>query len=133
MRNSGSRIACLISNDWSKRFLAFFNPLYECADLFFEGENSLELVPVGDPSLMETVYLESYEMSTGPIARFQVPRLDGDLNSDRIIDIVDLNMVLIDWGHSGEEIIEPASDANGDGTIDIVDLNTVLIDWGKTW
>ncbi len=57
--------------------------------------------------------------------------LTGDLNDDGAVDIVDLNMVLIDWSRSGAAITDSRSDANGDGTVDIVDLNTVLIDWGK--
>ena len=56
---------------------------------------------------------------------------DGDLNTDEIVNITDLNMVLIDWSKSGG-FSDARSDANGDGTVDIVDLNTVLIDWGKT-
>ncbi len=56
--------------------------------------------------------------------------LPGDLNEDGAVDIVDLNMLLIDWGKTGG-FSDARSDANGDGTVDIVDLNTVLIDWGK--
>ncbi len=57
--------------------------------------------------------------------------LDGDLNGDGTVDIVDLNIVLIDWGRSGAAINDPRADANRDGTIDIVDLNFVLIDGGE--
>ena len=57
--------------------------------------------------------------------------LDGDHNEDLAVDIIDLNMVLIDWGKSGG-FVDANSDGNEDGTIDIVDLNLVLIDWGKT-
>ncbi len=55
--------------------------------------------------------------------------LVGDLNGDGTVNIVDLNMVLIDWGKTGG-LTDPRSDANSDGTVDIVDLNFVLIDWG---
>ncbi len=55
----------------------------------------------------------------------------GDLSDDGRVDIVDLNMVLIDWGKSGG-FVDLRSDANGDGTVNLIDLNTVLIDWGKT-
>ncbi len=48
-----------------------------------------------------------------------------------MVDIVDLNMVLIDWGKTGG-FVDANSDGNDDGTINIVDLNLVLIDWGKT-
>ncbi|HDY65441.1 MAG TPA: hypothetical protein ENH84_04315 [Phycisphaerae bacterium] len=57
--------------------------------------------------------------------------LPGDLNDDGVCDIVDLNMVLIDWGKTGG-FADPRSDGDNSGTVDIVDLNMVLIDWGKT-
>ena len=56
---------------------------------------------------------------------------DGDLNTDLAVGIIDLNMVLIDWGKTGG-FSDPRSDADGSGTVGIIDLNTVLIDWGKT-
>ncbi|KKL25892.1 hypothetical protein LCGC14_2400740, partial [marine sediment metagenome] len=58
-------------------------------------------------------------------------RWPGDLNDDGVDNIVDLNMVLIDWGKTGG-FADARSDADGSGAVDIVDLNTVLIDWGKT-
>ncbi len=57
--------------------------------------------------------------------------LDGDLNEDLIVDLIDLNMVLIDWGKIAGFFFS-TSDADDNGTVDIVDLNMVLIDWGKT-
>jgi len=59
--------------------------------------------------------------------------LHGDLNMDKQVQIIDLNMVLIDWGKSGG-FADPNSDVypSPDGTINITDLNTVLIDWGKS-
>ena len=57
---------------------------------------------------------------------------DGDLNRSGAVDIVDLNMVLIDWGKTGSAICDPRTDVYADGIINIVDLNVVLIDWGKT-
>ncbi len=55
----------------------------------------------------------------------------GDLSEDGNVDIVDLNMVLIDWSKSSG-FADPRSDADGSGTVNIIDLNYVLIDWGKT-
>ncbi len=66
-------------------------------------------------------------IDTTPTAEYR----DGDRNKDLFVDIIDLNMVLIDWGKSGG-FVDANSDGNEDGTIDIVDLNLVLIDWGKT-
>ena len=54
----------------------------------------------------------------------------GDLDRSGGVNIVDLNMVLIDWGKTGS-FVDPRSDSDGSGTVDIIDLNTVLVDWGK--
>ncbi len=58
------------------------------------------------------------------------PLLKGDLNNDNTVDIVDLNLVLIHWGQSGQ-IDDPRADPTRDGIVDINDLNTVLIEWGQ--
>ena len=65
-------------------------------------------------------------------ATYRYGALAGDLNDDGVVDIIDLNLVLIDWGRTDGAITDPNSDADGDGTVDVVDLNTVLIDWGKS-
>ena len=58
--------------------------------------------------------------------------LPGDFSEDDTVDIVDLNMLLIDWGKTGLAITDQRADTNSDDKVDIIDLNTVLIDWGKT-
>ncbi len=58
------------------------------------------------------------------------PLLKGDLNNDNIVDIVDLNLILIHWGQSGQ-IGDTRADPTRDGVVDIADLNTVLIEWGQ--
>ncbi len=60
-----------------------------------------------------------------------VVKLVGDLNGDDIVGLIDLNMILIDWGRTGEAISDPRTDVSGDGTVGIEDLNAVLIDWGQ--
>lgn len=52
----------------------------------------------------------------------------GDANGDSMVDFVDLNLVLANWGTSG-----PSGDvapAGGDGTVNFEDLNAVLTGWG---
>ena len=91
---------------------------------------------VGDTAGVTDIAAESTTISMPAAdatitATYGAPSLAGDLNEDGTVDIIDLNMVLIDWSKSGD-FTDPRSDANGDGTVDIVDLNTVLIDWSKT-
>ncbi|MCA9305806.1 MAG: hypothetical protein KDA16_04705 [Phycisphaerales bacterium] len=57
------------------------------------------------------------------------PILAGDVNSDCIVNVNDLNMVLSQWGNA----VAPAGkcpDLSGNGIIDVDDLNVVLSSWG---
>ncbi len=56
--------------------------------------------------------------------------LAGDLNLDGVVDIVDLNIILIEWGQTNP--VDLRADTFADGVIAIEDLNRVLIDWGQT-
>ena len=87
-------------------------------------------VITGGETYVETVTMDATKTVQIP-AVTDVP-WPGDLNTDLAVDIIDLNMVLIDWGKSVPNLADDRSDADGSGTVDIVDLNTVLIDWGKT-
>jgi hypothetical protein len=60
-------------------------------------------------------------------------KLPGDINSDEIVDIVDIVIVAIHFGaEEGEPEYEANADLNGDGTIDIVDIVIVAIHFGET-
>lgn len=51
---------------------------------------------------------------------------NSDINWDGRVDIVDLSILLADWGTSN-----PRSDVNRDRDVDIVDLSILLSDWGR--
>jgi len=55
----------------------------------------------------------------------------GDRNADGLVSQVDLDILLNDWGHSGEAITDPRADVNGDGFVGQGDLDTVLDYWGQ--
>jgi len=67
----------------------------------------------------------------------------GDINWDRIVDIVDVVICAMAFGSASEDNPEtpwnetlkwnPVADLNNDGLIDIVDLVIVSISFGKTW
>ena len=59
-------------------------------------------------------------------------KLVGDLNGDGTVDLVDLNIILIQWGKKGAAITDLRADTNLNGDVGLEDLNAVLIDWGKT-
>ncbi len=58
-------------------------------------------------------------------------KLVGDLNGDGTVDLVDLNIILIQWGKKGAAITDLRADTNLNGDVGLEDLNAVLIDWGK--
>jgi hypothetical protein len=59
--------------------------------------------------------------------------IDGDLNCDGVVNIVDLNLVLSHFGQiSTDGGWDPFADSNGDGVVNIVDLNAVLSNFGAT-
>ncbi len=91
---------------------------------------------VGDVSGVDDVTAPSTTVTIPPAhvtvtATYGPMTFDGDLNGDGKVDIVDMNMVLIDWNKSMPDLADPNSDADGSGTVDLTDLNTVLIDWNK--
>jgi len=49
----------------------------------------------------------------------------GDLNADRVVDGIDLGILLAAWGGAG------AADLNADGFVDGVDLGLLLAAWGS--
>ncbi len=58
-------------------------------------------------------------------------KLVGDLNGDGTVDLVDLNIILIQWGKTGAGITDLRADTDLSGDVGLEDLNAVLIDWGK--
>jgi len=58
----------------------------------------------------------------------------GDINGDRIVDIVDVVICALAFGSElGEPKWNPIVDLNQDGIIDIVDLVILGVNYGKTW
>ncbi len=55
--------------------------------------------------------------------------LAGDTNGDGVVNFVDLNMVLSQFGQAGQGL---AGDVTGDGSVNFADLNAVLSSFGAT-
>jgi len=54
----------------------------------------------------------------------EVDEMDADLNSDGIVGVNDLLIVIASWGESG------SADIDGDGTVGVTDLLVVISLWG---
>jgi len=51
------------------------------------------------------------------------PSSSADINSDGKVDVIDLGILLSNWGASG------SADINNDGSVDVVDLGILLSNW----
>jgi hypothetical protein len=52
----------------------------------------------------------------------------GDLTNDSKVDILDFNILMMNWGKTGSNI---SGDLNHDGVVDILDFNMLMMNWGK--
>lgn len=50
-----------------------------------------------------------------------------DISRDGIIDLLDFNSLMVNWGRSGTN----RADTNLDGIVDLLDFNSLMIHWGK--
>lgn len=62
----------------------------------------------------------------GPVTEVIVAK-KGDINSDKIIDVLDFNVLMINWNKNGKTV----ADLNGDEIVDILDFNVLMINWNK--
>jgi len=60
----------------------------------------------------------------GPVHGPYVPACPADITDDGVVDVLDLLLVLAQWGTSG------SADITGDGVVDVLDLLEVLGAWG---
>ncbi len=51
----------------------------------------------------------------------------GDITGDGKVGIFDFNILMANWGKTGENV----ADLNGDGKVDILDFNILMINWTK--
>jgi len=55
----------------------------------------------------------------------------GDINRDGDVNILDLSILLANFGKSGEAMLNPGADINEDGDVNILDLSILLANFGK--
>lgn len=66
------------------------------------------------------------EAQVARLVRLQSP-LPGDVNSDGVVNMLDVTFVTAHWGESG-----PVADANGDMMVNIFDINLISANWTPT-
>ena len=75
---------------------------------------------------------DSRGLSSVKTANIRISLL-GDINLDRVINILDISIVAYSFGSQpGNEKWNAESDLNGDNTIDISDVSLVAMEYGKT-
>ncbi len=67
------------------------------------------------------------DLFAGLPAGVVIPCLPGDRNSDGVVDVADLNVVLSSWQQS--VVPGTSGDGDADGDVDVADLNAVLSAW----
>ena len=50
----------------------------------------------------------------------------GDSNNDGASDILDFNILMVQWGETGTNL---SGDFNSDGTVDLLDFNVLMVNW----
>ncbi len=55
--------------------------------------------------------------------------LIGDINGDGVVNILDFNALLVQWGKTGSNL---SADLNHDGVVGILDFNILIIHWNQT-
>jgi hypothetical protein len=79
-----------------------------------------------------TVYVKFYNATGGastPVSDtiyVVSPAGSGDLDGNGIVDLLDVNLFMVQWGMSGPGI---PSDLNHDGMVDLLDFNLLMIAW----
>jgi hypothetical protein len=82
-------------------------------------------VPEGQPVNMTDKLYEVYSYLDGGNQQIHPPI--GDVNSDMVVNLADLNIVIANFGTAG------MGDVDGNGVVDSVDLAFVLAHWGQSW
>jgi extracellular elastinolytic metalloproteinase len=80
-----------------------------------------------------TATLSTYADATGNAAgsfTFNLFQLVGDLDRDRGVGFVDFNLLLANYGKTGQTYA--GGDVDGDGSVGFVDFNLLLANYGKT-
>jgi len=84
---------------------------------------------IGDtPYVIDGLNQDNYPLMQ-PFTKIQIP---GDINHDGIVDIFDIVIVALEFGHPPPPIVDLRADVNKDGLVDIFDIVVVALHFGET-
>ncbi len=64
------------------------------------------------------------------VTLFDIPMCDGDLNSDNVVNLTDLSILLVNFGQTNVGF--RTGDLNGDNVVNLSDLSLLLVHFGET-
>ena len=69
--------------------------------------------------------------TTGTVQRTSDAYKPGDINRDGDVNVLDLSILLANFGKSGAAVTDPRADINNDSDINVLDLSILLANFGK--
>ena len=85
----------------------------------------------GDPLTGATINVTIPAMRSGTVSRTQAAYKQGDINEDGDVNVLDLSILLANFGKSGAAISDLRADINNDGDVNVLDLSILLANFGK--
>jgi hypothetical protein len=103
-----------------------------------QSSEPIQLYTLNDTSSQDsstkstTVINDSSTINSSPTPIEVAAAIAGDINADGIVDIVDIVIVALEFGHPPPPIVDLRADVNKDGLVNIVDIVIVAIHFGET-
>ncbi len=127
--DDGSSVSCTTGNTYSTPIVASTSLFIEAISCYANG--------VVSPTIIFAYVISNSPPTTAPSGggggggggTITTPSTASyDFNSDGKIDVIDFNILIVNWGSTGAPD-KTTGDANGDGNVDIFDFNLLIINW----